>query len=343
MADFGAGLEGLQQHIFSHLVTPTTYMGENKDMRVLAVILLASSAYAQTLTLNLHTGNEPLGFSVQMEDISVEGLKLNFGVALAPTPYINATFRNSRSFGPIGNLRLSGAASVSKNGDYFFDVSGQAAYGSIAGKVTLAMGNTALWTFYPETQFALDSSTLGFVSTNWQQLSFDLSYRPSRMIILNVSPCVFLTGSDLGGFIRAISHFHRVIGNYSIKLEAEGLTNHPQNSDYFNVAATYLSPMRHSSTWQVGLTAGASSTGINLGTRLEGTHSFQNQAEIVVSFVSEPYKSDFNKHHLLTEIIFPLPEPGIYFKLFSGLAKRQTETMFHAGATFSIDVRPNTP
>ena len=78
MPDFGAGLEGLQQHIFSHLVTPTTYMGENKDMRVLAVILLASSAYAQTLTLNLHTGNEPLGFSVQMEDISVEGLKLNF-------------------------------------------------------------------------------------------------------------------------------------------------------------------------------------------------------------------------------------------------------------------------
>ena len=320
--------------------TPTACMGQNRNMRVLALLLLAGSTYAQTLTLNLDSEAQALSFSVQMKDVSVERIKLNFGVSLAPTPQIRAAFRNSRSFGPIGNLQLSGSASVSNHGEYFVDLSGQAAFGSIAGKVTIAVGNTTLRPFSPKTRFPLEPPASGFLTAHWQQVSFKLDYRPSRVILLNLSPSVFRTTSNFGGFIRTEAHFYRAFGNHNLEFEAEGLTNHPQKNDYFNLGATFVSSPRHYPSWQLAFTAGGNSDGLILGTRLKGTHYLRNQTEIVVSFSSEPYKADSEKYRLSTELILPLNEPGFSLQLGSGLAKMEVETVLHTGIKLIIDLKP---
>ena len=102
----------------------------------------------------------------------------------------------------------------------------------------------------------------------------------------------------------------------------------------------FVSSPRHYPSWQLAFIAGGNSDGLILGTRLKGTHYLPNQTEIVVSFSSEPYKFDFERYRLSTELILPLKEPGFSLQLGSGLVRMEAETVLHTGVRLMIDLRP---
>jgi hypothetical protein len=321
------------------LLRPATYtssIGHNRVMRILVILLLASTASGQTITLNLISGNRPPALVVEVNNISIETLKLNFGVTLASVAQIRLTLRDSNSFGPFGNLVLEGSASISNNRKYLLDISGQAVFGPVAARARIALGNSAQSQFLPELRFSTRPPTvLGGLDDHWQKLNLGLNYRASRGLLLKISPSIFLTAGNLGGSVRAVAHFHRLFGVNSLELEAEGHIDRSVGNRHFDVGATYVTSQRYSPKWSLGILAGIGNAGLKLGTRLRGTQSLRNGGSIAVTLASEPYRNDFDANRLWATITYPVPESKVSLQAVAGLSRGVSGTATHLAVKMS--------
>ena len=166
-----------------------------KSLFVLACLLF-SSALAQTLTGSLYGSSFRFEPDLRLSQIDLgEDIELNARLALGIRNPIEfgVGLRTARSFGPVGNLVVTGGADVSTAGAYDVGIAAEGVVASVALNAKLDVFNTDPGTFRLEDAF--DTGARAFLEPDGLSAALDLgaSYRFERTLIGEGAAAFYVT------------------------------------------------------------------------------------------------------------------------------------------------------
>ena len=267
-------------------------------MRTLLVVTLAmtSSCLAQTFGFGVTLSNDFLA----EPDISLTNLAFSEGrlsVRLAggvsgPLE-LGLSTRQTRSFGPLGNLLLLTRGDVSAEG-FDFQFAAEGVIATVAAKARLSLFSADPGTFDLAEAFSASARPpLSAVPAFGSALDLTATYRWNRTLILSAEPSLYgYDGEGVGGRLGLNARLARIVGRDDVQLLALGYLAPGDAPSYAALGAAYDLNRRNWPDLLVSAWVGLGESGFAPGGRLELSQSLPPGASYALTLGAEPYRSD---------------------------------------------------
>ena len=268
-----------------------------KRVLLFVCLFLGTPSFAQTLTGSMY-GSSQFRFEPDFRLSEVDlgnDFELNARLALgirSPVE-LGLGLRTARSFGPLGNLVVTGGADVSSAGSYDIGVAAQGVLASVALNADVGVFNTDPGTFRLEEGF--EDGTRAFLNPSGLSAGLDLgaSYRFERTLIGEGATGFYLTPAgaalSLDGGLRFVGINERDDGTARLLLHADPGFNGGFAAGGFRYDLKRRGlPALHGTLW-----LGAGSSGVFPGVSAQVSQRLRDLGgSYAVGLRLEPYRTD---------------------------------------------------
>lgn len=264
---------------------------------VLLCCLSTGASLAQTLEFGLTT-NSTLQFEpeITLSNLSLRDTRLALRLAggISGPLEFGLQMRETSSFGPAGNILLTGQADLNSLGAYDLSLGAEGVIASIAASLKSSVFNTEAGAFVLADAFT-DDTRASFPVTDWAA-AFDLSfsYRLNRGLILNAAPSFYISsGQSIGGRLGLETRLLKLFSDDDLSFKALAYLSPGASNGYGAFGIDYKVNQRRLPAMNASLWLGAGTKGIWPG--LEASIS-QKLSDLNLAYSAslwlEPFRTD---------------------------------------------------
>ncbi len=264
---------------------------------LLALLPAVQFAGAQTLYAGLGGGRTPaanFGVWLRAEGVrppAAAPTSITFELR-GPRPQVGLGLSTNQSFGPVGNLIIEawGALAPHPRGGAAgeLSVAARGVVGPVALRLALLGYGADVGTFRPHDLASAERPRFAGPAGG---LQLSLTYRPSRQLILEAAPELYLTSGGLALRLDAGARLLRVLGGNELRLNAHAYATPAFSAGAFGVGATVTFNRGREPDISVGASVGYSPHGIWPGVRVTWGERV-GPARLNLDAAFEPYRLD---------------------------------------------------
>ncbi|MEJ2356771.1 MAG: hypothetical protein P8Y13_01645 [Deinococcales bacterium] len=275
-------------------------------LAVLLTIGATGAAQAQTLRLGLaggRPGSAPAGggrVSVRIENASVGDTRVALGLAFDGEAQLDFGVQANDTFGPLGNIVGDVNLSLRTDGQAQGVVTARGVLGPVALGLSLSGFTADPARFDP---LALAGTTRPDLGAAGWAVGFDASGRPSRTLVVEARPQLFLVPAGAAWRLTSRLRWLRAIGPHELSLRLQGYLEPAAQAGDVALGLGFTYRRRRAPDLDGAIYLGDSPRGLRPG----ATASLAQQigpVEASVQVAAEPYRLDVPPYRLQLELSF---------------------------------------
>ena len=211
----------------------------------------------------------------------------------------------NETFGPLGNVVFELSGALRSDGLAQGTLGARGALGPVAARLSIGAHGAPRAVFDPLASAADDLANFG-------QPGFSTSYRlgltgrPSRNVILEADPELYLTNSGAAGRLAMRLRLLRTIGDNELRLLLRGGTTPGFAAAYWSLGAGVLFPRGRAPDITVGVHVGVADSKVSPGVTIDLSENLPGGLRLGLDAALEPYRRDVHPGRVAADFSLPL-------------------------------------